>query len=402
MTTFITAKTIIFILHSNSFHPEDFTPYLLACLYATPSHSYLVPADDIKYLLIRFCFTYLLLSSRGPVLFKPSLLRSPCLPIGFLSGIQRLIHPVVGSPLLFYTGAADLVLPCRPLRVRVNLRDNYYAPSSLVAEAVSSLSKELGKPVETNVDWARVWTELASDSLEASDLVPGMSNVIVALTQAVENCCTADEEWGDMLLTRLGTAGKERLDLWILVDPTIMTYEPSWISHNASIALRIPQQSAASMKAVSAMTILPSLRDIFTKAALEEPSSSKDSEWADLGVADDVKVPEQAGIGFRQGPAAMPLPNVNSLPAPESLTNKALPYMCTIFDQRGDLEVTCSHEGTLNVLATYLEVHARPNIHRTDKVRLELMAQRIVIKLTIQHRNHTWSVRGRRVILEVG
>lgn len=62
------------------------------------------------------------------------------------------------------------------------------------------------------------------------------------------------------------------------------------------------------------------------------------------------------------------LPDLDHLPRPDVLLEQTTPYLVTIFSRGSEIDAQFSHEGTLNLVAKYLERHGRADQNHVHKV----------------------------------
>lgn len=284
-----------------------------------------------------------------------------------------------------------------PIRVRIGLRDQYYKPDHTVAKALDSLRSELGGLVEMKIDWGKLWSVIDTEFPDNSTFVPAMSSVATSFIEAVKYCITsADESWGDTLLERMKAQGKTVLELYLLVDTTIMSAKALYMGQNASLALKLPKAGPGTYCKYEHMRIVPQLLNVFKDAA-EAEQAGQEPEWVDAGI-DDVKIP-QLERPFAASTTTDKFPDVEATARPDLLMDRP-PYLATI-RSGAIVEVTCSHPRTLDFLATYLENHASVNPNQTGGLRwwkVERHDSRfgnglVFDKVTIEENRTNWGLR---------
>ncbi|MCJ1475705.1 hypothetical protein MMC13_004368 [Lambiella insularis] len=234
----------------------------------------------------------------------------------------------------------------------MKIRDIFENPESRLQKSIAKLNKELGLTVKVEVDWPTVWAQLQSNFPDVATFVPSITDLGVTLIESVGIQCE-DEHWSDDLLASLADEQMKTLILSMKVGDESLIPKSSWLSNPARILLTVPTMGAVQLNSISAGTLARGLADIFNPSATAEAlESSKDAEWADLGVDTPSATNNVMDV----------LPTVDDLPRPDVLLAQSTPYWCTIFHQRDTTyEANFTHEGTLELVATYLEAYAIPN-----------------------------------------
>lgn len=244
------------------------------------------------------------------------------------------------------------------MRIRLGLRDDFYNPTKDTQKAIGDLSKDLGAPVELNINWMKLWLSYSPEFADVAKFEPAIVHVAQTLLHAIKDSL-ANETWADELLEEMKKREKQKLDVYILPDVSLVAPKLLFLPHNASIALKITKAGTSNFRGISHTALTSLLSTVFQEAKSAGATGRADDDELDHTEVDDVRVPL---LGTKAIPRVTRFPDVNTVSRPEVLMEEALPYYCTI-TYRGALEICCSHPRTLTFIENYISARLKTNQH---------------------------------------
>ncbi|KAK7025223.1 hypothetical protein R3P38DRAFT_2708324 [Favolaschia claudopus] len=251
-----------------------------------------------------------------------------------------------------------------PLKVRVDIRDQWDSANSSVHESVSSLTKILGHTVTPTVTWPTLWGALkdqfASDN---SSFVPLVVRYTIAwyerLMGRLEN--PAHEQWTDQLLTVI-TERSKALTLHIEASEGGANLPSTkWNAKLSTFQLFIPKADPVSQIKLDS-TYDKCFENLFN-------SDAKDEGWADLATDTNVSVAPTTGAAAASAdrPYMSRLPVLDGLARPPELFKTTSPYILIVEERSPNIVVQGSHEPSLELIVAYLTKWGKANPNDSQK-----------------------------------
>lgn len=250
------------------------------------------------------------------------------------------------------------------------VRDYWDADDSAVQNARQDLEKTLGLPVRLAPEWPQLLQGLDKAYPERDHLVRTVAGCVAVwyrvLQELMDDADGADDAdgpqqlWLQTLLDRIQPAGGIQCFL------EVSTAGSLWSDTQSAFLIQIPQQAIKLPTELTA-AFRAGILHCFAKP-LDLACRPAVDDWA------DVDVDQATGMATVSQPVDTPattttttattadyLPSLDSLPRPDELFRQS-PYYLSV-DRLGqwDLEVTCSHGPSLQLLGEYLKRWARTN-----------------------------------------
>ncbi|CAK5267668.1 unnamed protein product [Mycena citricolor] len=265
-----------------------------------------------------------------------------------------------------------------PLKVRVDIRDQWDSSKSSVNGSVAALTKVLGHTITPQIDWPILWTSVKERySDDNTTFVPTVVRYAIAwyerLSDRLDNDVYAD--WTESLLNILS----EHTQLALRIQPGekgMNRPTTRWEPNLSAFLLYFPTTTTAQSSSHS------SLDSGFDRdfENLLNADAPKDEEWAEVVVGKTVPaeaVPTPAGAvhggsvpaAYTVQPAASVsrLPVVDALARPRELFATASPHNLIVEERNGSIVVQGSHEPSLELLASYLSKWGKSNPNDSTK-----------------------------------
>ena len=95
---------------------------------------------------------------------------------------------------------------CRPLKIKVDLRDKWEKADAPAKLAIKDLEGVLGLTIQVNMQPAQLWQELEKFHVDQGTFVPAVVEVIQGWADALRKRLEdeADADWADELLEKFG------------------------------------------------------------------------------------------------------------------------------------------------------------------------------------------------------
>ncbi|KAF7308885.1 hypothetical protein MKEN_01088800 [Mycena kentingensis (nom. inval.)] len=253
-----------------------------------------------------------------------------------------------------------------PLKVRMDVRDQWDNAQSSVHEAINALSKVLGHTIEPRIEWVLLWSTLKDKFPDNAVFVPTVVRYAIAwyerLSARLENDAYAD--WADKLLDALKDG--RALSLTIeAAEPNAKVTRPStkWSPKFATFNLYVPRTEPASQSK------LETGFDKDFENLFGGEGDGNDDDWAEV-----VKVETRAGLppprvvanaalaAFeKEAPLVERMPVLDGLARPNQLFASTAPYILMVEERGATIVVQSSHEPSLELLSAYLKKWSKGN-----------------------------------------
>ncbi|KAF7356429.1 hypothetical protein MVEN_00975800 [Mycena venus] len=256
-----------------------------------------------------------------------------------------------------------------PLKIRVDIRDQWDSPNSSVNASVSSLKKILGHTITPRVVWPLLWEAVKEQFPDNTTFVPLVLRYTIAwyerLMGRLEN--PAHEKWTEQFLNSITEVSKAK-GLSLHIEPahgaaTLPTTK--WNEKLATLELYIPKADP-----VSQLQLDSNYDRCFEN--LFNPDV-KDEGWADLVSGTPTT---GAFASSNERPYMTRLPVLDALARPPDLFKSTAPYTLIVEERSPRIVVQCSHEPSLELIAAYLNKFGKTNpddYERRNILKVELV-----------------------------
>lgn len=106
-----------------------------------------------------------------------------------------------------------ILMICRPLKIRVGIRDQWESPRAPIRHSIDALERILGHAITPQVDWPKVYSSLKDTFSEPSTFVPAIYRITIAfygrLLSALEK--ESNKEWKETFLEKMAKIMNWRL-----------------------------------------------------------------------------------------------------------------------------------------------------------------------------------------------
>ncbi|KAF8216609.1 hypothetical protein K438DRAFT_2007441 [Mycena galopus ATCC 62051] len=232
-----------------------------------------------------------------------------------------------------------------PLKVRVDIRDQWDSPNSSVTASVNSLHKILGLTITPHVEWPILWAAVKDQFPDNMAFIPLVVRYTIAwyerLMGRLDN--PANEQWTEQLLNALTEASKSK-SLTLHIQPSESGAGLSGTKWNAKLAefqLYIPKGEPLSQ------TRLDSTYDKCFENLL-----NAEEGWADLATDTPAQVSDAS---------VSRMPVLDVLLRPPDLFKFTGPYTLIVEERTPHIAVLCSHEPSLELIQAYLNKWGKTN-----------------------------------------
>ena len=108
--------------------------------------------------------------------------------------------------------------PCRPLKIKVHIRDLWNNHDSAVQQAFTTLKSILGYPIDIQPEWPLLWADLQGQFPDSATFVPTIAQIVVSWCTILENILEKEEDpsWTETLLEKVGQAEILKLTLEVM------------------------------------------------------------------------------------------------------------------------------------------------------------------------------------------
>ncbi|KAF7356512.1 hypothetical protein MVEN_00984700 [Mycena venus] len=250
-----------------------------------------------------------------------------------------------------------------PLKVRVDIRDQWDSPNSSVHASVSSLNKILGHTITPHVEWPILWGAVKEQFSDNTTFVPLVVRYTIAwyerLMGRLEN--PTCEQWTEQLLNIIAESPKAKA-LSLHIEPAegaAVLPSTKWNAKLATFQLYIPKADPVSQLKL----------DSTYDKCFENLFEAKDEGWADLATETHVSVAPTAGAtsSSSERPYMSRLPVLDALSRPPDLFKSTAPYTLIVEERSPNILVQCSHEPSLELIAAYLNKWGKTNPNDSEK-----------------------------------
>ncbi|TFK73349.1 hypothetical protein BDN72DRAFT_834752 [Pluteus cervinus] len=255
-----------------------------------------------------------------------------------------------------------------PLKIRVDIRDQWDPPKSSVQNAAEQLTGTLGHKVIPQADWPSLWEQLKDSFPEKATFIPTIVRYTLSWYERLLLRLDNEEspEWTEELLSTLASASKGA-NLHLQIEPSGPPHErphTSWRTSTQDFYLGIPKGDPT----IPASVVSGLDSDFEKMFNAPDGTPSRDEGWSTVSVADSQAppppqfVPSQAPSSGH--PSVVPtgrLAGVGSLARPPDLFTLTTPYILIIDAGSNPFLVQSSHQGSLELMSSYLNKWGKPN-----------------------------------------
>ncbi|KAF7309893.1 hypothetical protein MIND_00361600 [Mycena indigotica] len=249
-----------------------------------------------------------------------------------------------------------------PLKVRMDIRDQWDNAQSSVREAIATLKKVLGHTIEPRIEWPLLWGALKEKFPDNTVFVPTIVRYTISwyerLSARLENEAYAD--WAEQLLEALQDG--RWLSLTIEAAESKVTRPVAkWEAKFATFNFYIPKTEPVSQAKLET-GLDKDLENLFNDDA-------KDDDWAEVKVEAISTRPTlpPARVTAVAAPIGDELPIIERMPVldglarPNQLFQSTAPYILIVEERGATIVVQSSHESSLELLSSYLNKWSRGN-----------------------------------------
>ncbi|KDR80202.1 hypothetical protein GALMADRAFT_136727 [Galerina marginata CBS 339.88] len=276
-----------------------------------------------------------------------------------------------------------------PLKVRVDIRDQWNSPNGLIQKSVDALQKTLGHKIVPHVQWPVFYDALKGAYTDKATFVPAIIRVVTSfydrLLARLED--EANNEWTEKLLEELG---KKPDSSWLLqIEASKGSRPQAALNVNLGVlTLEIPRRELP-QDAETDSGFDKDFDDFFALPHSESSAASaNDDEWAEVipgGETRSTAQPAVASLPIVPAPTRpRALPTVERLERPAELFKSITPYILTVDATTRQLVIQGSHQPSLELLAAYLKKWAKTNMNDSQK--------RPVLAVTLIESAHVFGV----------
>lgn len=258
-----------------------------------------------------------------------------------------------------------------PLKIRVDVRDLWDSPRSDVQTSITALEKTLGHKIAPIVQWPKLWNELKDRFPDKSTFVPSITRIAIAWYERLLWRLDSDNfpEWTEELLALLSEGRKQ-----LIIEPSPPPHnrpKTTWNTTTSSFYLGIPKiEPPSHSKVVAAFD--QDFENLLTSG--DAAGGPADEGWDVLAPARSVPTEPMTAVtthtvsdtSFEEKPKIDRLPSLGELSRPNELFAQRAPYILTL-DMGNPLIVRCSHEGSLDLISSYLNRWGRLNTNDSQR-----------------------------------
>ncbi|KAJ7066526.1 hypothetical protein C8F01DRAFT_1248530 [Mycena amicta] len=252
-----------------------------------------------------------------------------------------------------------------PLKVRMDVRDQWDAAQCSVREAIGVLSKVLGHTIEPRIEWPVLWSALKDKFPDNTVFVPTIVRYTIAwyerLTARLEDEACAD--WADQLLEALQDGRALSLTIEAAAEPKVTRPVTKWVAKFATFNLYVPKTEP-----VSQAKLESGLDKDFENLLNED---AKEDDWAEVKVEavssratatlPPARVVPVSTAVVNNLPTVERMPVLDGLARPNQLFAATGPYILTVEERGATIFVQSSHEPSLELLSSYLKKWSKTN-----------------------------------------
>ncbi|KAI8302768.1 hypothetical protein K4K59_000359 [Colletotrichum sp. SAR11_240] len=260
-----------------------------------------------------------------------------------------------------------------PLKVKVAIRDHWTSEESQPQKALKELKNVLGLDIDVEPDWQLLLAELDTVYSDKGDLVAAVAGTVETWTKAATELLDDDKnaDWTEILLEKL-KATYINLRLFIEVSRDDQA-SSAWSDERGGFIIALPRRQLNHPAELFPL-FQGEIKECFSDKHHLPPSYTisprmSGDEWADVGL--DVRAghlslnDRETSAKTTTGPDI--LPRADSLPRPDDLLSKP-PYHLFVYARSAhEIEVQCSHSGTLKFLSEYFKKWRRVNHQLSTK-----------------------------------
>ncbi|KAF8888562.1 hypothetical protein BD779DRAFT_449296 [Infundibulicybe gibba] len=263
-----------------------------------------------------------------------------------------------------------------PLKIRMDIRDQWDSPKSSVQKSVDALAQKLGHKVTPHIEWPALWNELKDGYPEKGTFVSTVARLIVAWYERLLWRLQSEmfPDWTEKLLSVLVAAAPTRLNIESSSPPHTQPYT-TWRTTTKSFYLGIPKVAPPSQ----AQFVTSLDKDFENLFASPDSGSAIEHEEGRADVTVEDTPPAPVANQAQPQPQPLPLPDENSairrlpvidaIPQPTELFRNNAPYYLVVETGGCPIRVQSSHEPSLELLAAYINKWGRTNTRDSSKVR---------------------------------
>ncbi|KAJ7255507.1 hypothetical protein B0H12DRAFT_535500 [Mycena haematopus] len=249
-----------------------------------------------------------------------------------------------------------------PLKVRVDIRDQWDSPNSSVTASVQSLNKILGHMITPRVEWSILWAAVKDQFPDNASFVPLVVRYTIAwyerLMGRLDN--PVHEQWTEQLLNVLTEGAKPKV-LSLHIEPSGGGGLPTtkWNAKLATFQLYIPKAEP-----LSQITLDSTYDKCF------ENLFNADESWADLATDTHVSALRARVIPSEspnEAPSTTRMPVLDGVLRPPELFRSTGPYILIVEERSPHIVVQCSHEPSLELIQAYLNKWGKTNPNDSQK-----------------------------------
>ncbi|KAF8155995.1 hypothetical protein B0H34DRAFT_715728 [Crassisporium funariophilum] len=267
-----------------------------------------------------------------------------------------------------------------PLKIRADIRDRWDSTKAPIHEVVESLSKTLGFKIEPQVQWSTLYSTMKDHFPDKSTFVPAVSCTVVAFYERLSSRLESEShsEWTERLLEVL--AKKPPGSSWPLRVEASSTPGPrprvTWKADVGAFYLKFPDREPV-LQATLDAGFDRDLDDLLSPA-----TAVNDDEWANITEleAHTPEIPQTVNvssqIAVQSKSSTERLPNVDVLPRPSELFKTSAPYILIVDASTKPFTVQCSHQPSIELLASYFKKWGKTNpndIMKRNYLQVELI-----------------------------
>jgi hypothetical protein len=259
---------------------------------------------------------------------------------------------------------------CRPLQIRLGIRDSFDSPNAPFKTALAKLNSEVGYEFSVILPWVDVHRDLAKFFPDKTVLVPSVTSALKAYIDRIITLID-EQKFQDAFLEKMSSVYSR--DIVIRVGET--DQDTSCLDRNGKLTLSLPATGPEWYR-TRLFRIGHDLEDVFLKSGDETTEAlpatrTKTTPSPAAAIADWVEV----GSVKSKASNITCLPSVNTLGKPETLFKSLLPYYVIVSGTGQNLHIESSHQPTLVLLHAYFNQHTRKNMNLTTQVfpRCELL-----------------------------
>ncbi|KAK4695764.1 hypothetical protein P7C71_g2047, partial [Lecanoromycetidae sp. Uapishka_2] len=245
-----------------------------------------------------------------------------------------------------------------PMKVRVDLRDLWDKEDCPAKKSISALKELIGLPVTVMMEPTILWSELQKHYPDQGTFIPSLTAVIQAWADVLK-AKLADEsnsEWTDNFLEKV-SEGRGGIKARVEARAGTRVVSTFLSKPDSAFIISIPETTPSYRGACGYFTT------DFAKILEQDLAPPQENDdWTSVGIP----IRSQTHFAASDTVVSTALPTLDSLDRPEVLFARQTPYHLMVRVIHDGILVFGSHQGSLELLAEYLQQYVRnidnPNV----------------------------------------